>query len=227
MHDAHKAASTSRRHLCISGQEARFPPTDTSDTDKNPAGAGTNGNCVSQGCRRRRKGEHDLETTEIVCPSQMHAHTLTTPTTPAVTGRLDLLAYARKHRYRVRNLHDGGPVPPAIWKPPKGFRPTYVGEYDRMDAVVGRDGYIVDEGEPGRLGIALFYKSGKGVNRARARLAGIGGTVTQEGDTEVAGTIPVESIDAGRELIRVSRLRPGDVSRFAFAPTQSTNAARD
>ena len=36
----------------------------------------------------------------------------------------DLTGYAKKHRYRLRNLHDGGPVPPAICKPPKGGYPS-------------------------------------------------------------------------------------------------------
>ncbi len=121
----------------------------------------------------------------------------------------DLVAYAREHRYRLRNLHDGGPVPPAIWKPPRGYRPVYVGEDDRCDAIVGRNGYVAFDGELGWLGITLFFKSALGVNKARDKIQAMGGTVTQEGDTEIAGTIPVESIEEGLLLIRVSKLKPG------------------
>jgi hypothetical protein len=110
----------------------------------------------------------------------------------ALDGRLtvfDLVEYARKHRYRLRNLNDGGPCPPAIWKRPKSYEPT--GEAERCYAIVGHSGYIVDEGELDRLGIALFYKSAKGVNVATVKIKAMRGTVKQEGDTEIAGTVPV------------------------------------
>jgi len=137
------------------------------------------------------------------------AQTTVASATEHSTAAFDLVAYARKHRYRLRNLHDGGPVPPAIWKPPKGYRPAYVGDDDRMDAIVGRNGYLADEGEPGRLCICLFFKSGRGVNKGRDKIQTMGGTVTQEGDTEIAGTVPVESIEEALKLIKVSKLMPG------------------
>lgn len=136
----------------------------------------------------------------------------------------DLVAYARAHRFRLRNLHDGG-VPPAIWKPPKGYRPTYVGDDDRMDAIVGRNGYVAFEGEPGRLGICLFYRSGKGVNQARAKIQAMGGTVVLEGDTEIAGTIPVENVEEALKLIRVSRLQSGSVRNLGLGPVQESHAS--
>ena len=93
---------------------------------------------------------------------------------------LNLTAYARKNRYRVRNLHDGDPVPPARRTRPKGDSPAaqagFIGKEDRYDAIVGYDGYVTDEGN-GQLGIYLTYGSAKGVNRAEARIRALGGTV--------------------------------------------------
>ena len=84
----------------------------------------------------------------------------------------DLVPYAREHRHRLRNLHDGGPVPPAIWRPPKGHRPVYTGAEDRWDAIVGRSGYVAMDGE--RLTVTLEYKTGRGVKRALIRLEAMG-----------------------------------------------------
>lgn len=57
----------------------------------------------------------------------------------------DLVTYARRHRYRMRNLHDGGPVPPARRMKSQGeTTPTaqvgYVGKDDRSDPIVGYGG---------------------------------------------------------------------------------------
>ncbi|UCE61339.1 MAG: hypothetical protein JSU63_06240, partial [Phycisphaerales bacterium] len=43
----------------------------------------------------------------------------------------DLIAFARKHRYRIRNLHDGGPVPPAMPQKSSKDKLGYVGDSDR------------------------------------------------------------------------------------------------
>ncbi|UCE62046.1 MAG: hypothetical protein JSU63_10055, partial [Phycisphaerales bacterium] len=43
----------------------------------------------------------------------------------------DLIAYAKKHRYRIRNLHDGGPVPPAMPQKSSKDKLGYVGDSDR------------------------------------------------------------------------------------------------
>ena len=102
------------------------------------------------------------------CLSQTHRYARPDSTVSAITEQFDLVAYARKHRYRLRNLHDGGPVPPAIWKPPKGYRPVCTGDEDRFDAIVGYDGYVAMDGD--ELTICLFYKSANGVKRAISRL---------------------------------------------------------
>ena len=127
--------------------------------------------------------------------------------------RLDLTAYAHKHRYRLRNIHDGDPVPPARRMKPKGDLPAghwgYVGQDDRQDAIVGRNGYIAFEGEPGRLEICMFFKSNRGVYLAQARILDMGGNVEQMGDGEITGVVPIESIEQALQLISVSKLKPG------------------
>jgi len=124
------------------------------------------------------------------------------------TARFDLVEYAHRHRYRLRNLNDGGPCPPAIWKRPKSWPRCPKG--DEFWAIVGHDGYLADEGETGRLGIALFYESAKGVNRAKRKIQAMGGHVPQEGDTELAGSVPLEALDEALKLIRVSKVHPGN-----------------
>lgn len=132
----------------------------------------------------------------------------------AIAVGFDLLAYARKHRYRTRNLSDGRACPPARSMKPKGPAPTaqvgHIGQDDRFDAIVGYDGYVCDQGAPGWLGIYLSYKSSKGVGRASGCIEGLGGRVDQVGDTEVAGVVPVEAVEEALRLIRVSRLMPGN-----------------
>ncbi|UCC28728.1 MAG: hypothetical protein JSU86_11055 [Phycisphaerales bacterium] len=137
---------------------------------------------------------------------------------PAVTGITDLVEYARKHRYRVRNLHDGGPVAPARWKPPQGYRPVYVGKDDRWDAIVGYAGYVAFDGCD--LSVFLFFKSNRGVTSALKRLKAIGARIDQIGDTEVGAFAPVERIEEVLKLIQVSKLRRGDAQRFKNTPTQ-------
>lgn len=131
----------------------------------------------------------------------------------ATEKSIDLLAFARARRLRIRNLHDGRPVPPARLLKPNGSRPAgqtgYVGECDRLDAVVGFNGYLVDEGN-GRLGIYLCYRSLQGVKKAEAKIRAWGGTVTQSGSFEVGGTIPGSALKDALRLIRVSKLAPGN-----------------
>ncbi len=127
-------------------------------------------------------------------------------TREAPTG-FDLIEYARKHRYRVRNIHDGGPVPPAQRKT-KSTKPGYVGTEDRADAIVGQRGFVTIENTG--LEIFLFFKSGRGVALAKTEIKAIDGQVTQEGDCELAAWLPIEKLDAALKLIRVSKLRPGN-----------------
>jgi hypothetical protein len=118
-----------------------------------------------------------------------------------------LLAYARDHRLRTRNLNDGLPVPPARRQRVRGHRPAYVGADDRDMAIVCRLGYVHEEENV--LGWALLCKSGKGLGIRLERLEKVPGvTVKQLGDTEAAGTAPVEAIDAVLDVLEPYRVRP-------------------
>lgn len=120
---------------------------------------------------------------------------------------LDLVAYAKKHRYRLRNLHDGDPVPPA--KPPRGSGgPTgYIGATERMDAIVGSKGYVTMDGS--ELSVCLFHKNALGINRAIPMLQALDARIDQLGDTELGATVSAEHIDGALQLIRVSKLHTG------------------
>ena len=139
-----------------------------------------------------------------------------------LTDRFDLAVFACEHRYRLRNLHDGSPVPPARRQRADDGRVGYIGASDRCDAIVGYDGYLADDGEDSRLGIYLCYKSARGVKKARARIKAVGGTVDQVGDVEITGTVSVDRIEDVLKLIRVSKLRPGNVENLERAPLQNT-----
>ena len=125
----------------------------------------------------------------------------------------DLVSYARKRRYRLRNLHDGYLVPPAICREPCDRARGYWGKDDRWDAIVGHRGYVAMDGD--KLSVALFYDSPYGVSVVLPRLEALGASVDQLGDMEVGATAPVEQIEQVLKLIKVSKLRPGDVRRFS------------
>ena len=118
----------------------------------------------------------------------------------------DLMAYARQRRYRTRNLQDGHAVPPA--RPPKhgqrGPVDGYVGANDRMNAVIGRHGYVAMDGE--RLSVFASYRSRRAKTAGMAKLVDAGVTIDQEGDIEVGGWAPVEQIEAVLAAIGVSKL---------------------
>jgi len=100
---------------------------------------------------------------------------------PTAGPAFDLVTFAKHHRYRLRNLHDGGPVPPAIWKDrPEGHQPGYRGSEGRWDAIVGLYGYVALDG--GELVTCLFFGSAQGVNRALPKLREIGARIDQTGD---------------------------------------------
>jgi hypothetical protein len=118
-----------------------------------------------------------------------------------------LRAYTAEHRYRVRNVHAGAPVPPA--------RRTgdldsigYRGGEDRDDAIIGRDGYV-DYGGWGsdRIGWCVLCKSQRALNKRLRPLRRAGATVVQEGDTEPAGHAPLARIDEVVKALRPYRRR--------------------
>jgi hypothetical protein len=136
----------------------------------------------------------------------------------------DLVAYAKEHRYRVRNVHDGYPVPPML--PPKrgrrGHRRGYWSKEDREDAIICRHGYVTDDRE-GRIGWLLFAPTTRGM-RARLRtLAALGVDVVQEGDTEAAGQASVEQIGDVLRVLVPCRKAKRQPTRGTWA--RQTNAA--
>jgi hypothetical protein len=121
--------------------------------------------------------------------------------------RRELLEYANAHRLRTRNLHDGGPVGPGELRRKRGVPPAYIGDGDRLDAIIGPFGYVTAEGNV--LGWALLCRSGKGLGIRLERLEKVPGViVTQVGDTEAAGICPFEAIDAVLDVLEPYRVRP-------------------
>ena len=122
----------------------------------------------------------------------------------------DLMAYARQRRYRVRNLHDGHEVPPA--RPPKhgerGPVPGYVGASDRMDAVIGRNGYICDAGN-GQLGWYLEAGTKRRLSAKLQRLAELGIEPHQLGDAEAAGEVGREMFSSLATVLQLYRCPQG------------------
>ena len=115
----------------------------------------------------------------------------------------DLQSFATKHRYRLRNLHDGFPVQPVKLKKKVGTQAGYWGD-DRYDVIVGRNGYISQDGD--KLSICLFYKSKHGVTVSKKRLMGIDAEIVQVGETEISATFPEDRLDEALDLIKVSRI---------------------
>ena len=138
----------------------------------------------------------------------------------------DLIDYARKHRLRTRNLHDGHPVPPARLMPKQriGERTGYIGESDRLDAIVGYCGALTDEERQG-LGVYLHYKTSKGVGIGIRKILEVGGAIHQVGDFEVTGYIPWDCIEDALRIIRVSKLKRGMLGFGKSVPAQNAYAS--
>ena len=132
---------------------------------------------------------------------------MTATRTTESAAEFDLIGYSRQNRFRIRNLHDGSPVPPARRRT-KSTRTGCVAVVDRWDVIVGQRGYLT--AEEGSLGICLFFKSGRGVSGAKSAIAALAGQVTQEGDCELTASLPIGALDGALKLIRVSKLHPGN-----------------
>ena len=104
--------------------------------------------------------------------------------TPQTVEPFDLIAFARAHGYRLRNLHDGGSVPPA-WRPVRDRgRPAY--RQRDVLAIAARLGYVMLDA-PGRIGWCVLAKTSRAKTLRVRRIVQAGGVVTQEGDSEAAG----------------------------------------
>ncbi len=117
----------------------------------------------------------------------------------------DLREYARRHRYRVRNLHDGHPVPPAK-RPPRGNRgqDAFGADDDRFDAIVGQFGYIVVEGDG--LGWYLGEFKARPPHGRMDAIRAAGGKVDQLGGFEAAGTAPMSALETTARAIGAYRV---------------------
>lgn len=118
----------------------------------------------------------------------------------------DLVSYASQHRYRLRNLHDGLPCPPARQRRPKGRRAAFAGREDRDLAVVCQLGYICAEGDG--IGWVLLCPSKRGLGHRLTRLRRLPGVaVRQEADTEAAGTATIAALPGVLRVLRPYRRR--------------------
>ena len=100
----------------------------------------------------------------------------------------------------------------------------YIGESDRLNAIVGYCGALTDEHEQG-LGVYLHYKTSKGVGIGIRKILEVGGTIHQVGDFEVTGYIPWDCIEDALKLIRASKLMPGRPGVGKSAPVQNAYAS--
>ena len=118
--------------------------------------------------------------------------------------------------YRIRNMHDGYPVPPTRRRGRRGSD-GYWGPADRFDAVIGRRGFAHVDGVPaGRIGWVLLCKSGRALIPSVAAIRAMGGAVRQIGTNEAAGDAPESCAAALLETIRAWKRRaprrPGEQS---------------
>ena len=91
---------------------------------------------------------------------------------------------AKKNRWRVRNLHDGFPVPPMTRKRGSARSKGYKDDESRHDAIVCSFGYVDNDGW------TIIARSGRHLGELLKKLAKIGVSVRQEGDTEACGVSP-------------------------------------
>ena len=131
------------------------------------------------------------------------------PVTASVGG-FDLQTYAREHGYRLRNLHDGGPVPPTR-RQPRATSAAHRGAADRHDAIIGRDGFVDFAGWPAdRVGWCAFCRSTRQLTHRLRALDAAGAVVVQCGESEAAGHAPVDRLAEVLAILRPWR-RPNNL----------------
>jgi hypothetical protein len=113
----------------------------------------------------------------------------------------DVIAWARERGYAIRNLHDGGPVPPAQAQPLR--RSACRGE-ESWDAIVGRNGYVAPDGD--RLAVYGHWSDASQARTGRDSLLRVGVSLNQIGETDAGGSAPVACLPAILAILRVSRL---------------------
>jgi hypothetical protein len=121
-----------------------------------------------------------------------------------MADNLDLREYARRHRLRVRNLSDGGPVPPVRRRLRGCGRQAFRHPEDRQDAIICHDGYVDIYG-PGQVGWCVLVESARTRNNRLRALVALGAITTQAGATEAAGWAPVNLLDEVLKALRPYR----------------------
>jgi len=122
-------------------------------------------------------------------------------------------SYAAQHRLRLRNLHDGKPVPPCpIKKARKVLSEAYRRPEDSCLAIVGNRGYVF--AQDGRLEWYLSVgMAGEHRRSLESQIQEAGGTVRQRGDLESAGTSPESAIAAICRAIKARKVGTGGPGR--------------
>ena len=101
---------------------------------------------------------------------------------------MQIKQFAREHGYRVRNLHDGFPVPPATRRRGRGAQRSRGYHADTENAhlaIVCKHGYVDANGW------TILCRSSRQLGHLLKRLVSMDYVVQQEGDTEASGLIPV------------------------------------
>jgi hypothetical protein len=119
----------------------------------------------------------------------------------------DLIQFAQEHGYRVRNLVDGAPCPPTRRQREPGERTAYTGREDRDLAIIGAYGFIALGAPAGMVGFCIFRRNRRGLLSTLRALVALGAVVTQEGDIEAGGHLPVTRIVEALAIMKVYRRR--------------------
>ncbi len=133
----------------------------------------------------------------------------------------DLIQFGQEHGYRVRNLADGAPCPPARRQRKPGERTAYTGREDRDLAIIGAHGFIALSAPAGMVGFCIFRKSRRRLMSTLRALVELGAVVTPEGETEAGGHLPLTRIDDALAIMKVYRRRIAPVGAGDTGP-QST-----
>lgn len=116
---------------------------------------------------------------------------------------VNITKYADSHGYRIRNMHDGFPVPPSNQK--KGTRCSkgYQSARSRMDAIICADGYI-DKYSNYYFGWFLYTDNKNKFNRRLKQILKTKAVAIQVGDTEAYGYVNEANL---KDVLKVLRPR--------------------
>lgn len=116
--------------------------------------------------------------------------------------------HAHDHRFRIRDVNDGHPVPPVRRVARATIGSAGIG---RDDVIACKFGYV-GEYAPGKVG--WYLTSPKETAHASLskvpQLEAVGAVVTQVGDYEAAGWAPEDRIDDVLKILAVVKLHPGN-----------------